>query len=252
MADIAIITGATGGIGSEFVKAIHSLDDIDEIWTVGRNNEKLNRLKEEYKKVIPIKADLSMDGVSVLAEKIEENKPNIRMLINNAGIARMGAFEEMQKEDVEEFCKINCSAPSMLISISLPYMREGSRILNIASASSFQPNPYMSMYSASKVFLKNLSRALSVELKSRGITVTAVCPGWVDTGMLPKEKNGRPIKYTGMVKPDVVVKKALRDSRHGKDISVPGFFAKYFRFYSKITPTRLVMKQWASIIKKYV
>ncbi len=72
MADIAIITGATGGIGLEFVKAIHLLDEIDEIWAVGRNNEKLNYLKEEYEKVIPIKADFSMDGVSVLAERIEE------------------------------------------------------------------------------------------------------------------------------------------------------------------------------------
>ena len=252
MADIAIITGATGGIGLEFVKAIHLLGDIDEIWAVGRNNEKLNHLKEEYGKVIPIKADFSMDGVSVLAERIEENNPNIRILINNAGIAHVGAFEKIRNEDIEGFCKINCIAPSMLISTALPYMRAGSRILNIASASSFQPNPYMSMYSASKVFLKNLSRALSVELKPRGITVTAVCPGWVDTGMLPKEKNGRSIRYVGMVKPDVVVNKALRDSYHGKDISTPGLFAKYFRFYSKITPTRWVMKQWASIIKKYV
>ncbi len=135
MADIAIITGATGGIGMEFVKAIHP------------------------------------------------------------------------SEDINDFCKINCRVPSMLMSIALPYMRAGARILNIASASSFQPNPYLSMYSASKVFLKNLSRALSVELKPRGITVTAVCPGWVDTGMLPREKNGRPIRYIGMVKPDVVVKK---------------------------------------------
>ena len=63
--------------------------------------------------------------------------------------------------------------------------------------------------------------------KPRVITVTAVCPGWVDTGMLPREKNGRPIRYIGMVKPDVVVKKALRDSRHGKDLSTPGFFAGY-------------------------
>ena len=127
--------------------------------------------------------------------------------------------------DIDDLCKINCRVPSMLISIALPYMCAGARILNIASASSFQPNPYLSMYSASKVSLKNLSRALSVELKPRGITVTAVCPGWVDTGMLPREKNGRPIRYIGMVKPDVVVKKALRDSRYGKDLSTPGFFA---------------------------
>lgn len=252
MADIAIITGATGGIGMEFVKAIQPLEDIDEIWAVGRNNEKLNRLKEKYEKIVPIEADFAADGISILADRIENEKPNIRMLINNAGIAHMGLFEKMQKEDIDNFCKINCRVPSMLISIALPYMHAGARILNIASASSFQPNPYLSMYSASKVFLKNLSRALSVELKPRGITVTAVCPGWVDTGMLPREKNGRPIRYIGMVKTDVVVKKALRDSRHGKDLSTPGFFASYFRFYSKIAPTKLVMKQWVSIMKKYV
>ena len=252
MADIAIITGATGGIGMEFVKAIHMMDDIDEIWAVGRNKEKLKCLKKEYEKVVPIEADFAGNGISILGERIETEKPNIRMLINNAGIAHMGAFEEMKKEDIDDFCKINCNAPSLLISIALPYMSKGARILNIASASSFQPNPYLSMYSASKVFLKNLSRALSVELKPRGITVTAVCPGWVDTGMLPKEKNGRPIKYIGMVKPSTVVNKALRDSCHGKDMSTPGFFAGYFRFYSKITPTKLVMKQWASITKKYL
>ena len=252
MADIAIITGATGGIGMEFVKAIHMMDDIDEIWAVGRNKEKLKCLKKEYEKVVPIEADFAGNGISILGERIETEKPNIRMLINNAGIAHMGAFEEMKKEDIDDFCKINCNAPSLLISMSLPYMHAGARILNIASASSFQPNPYLSMYSASKVFLKNLSRALSVELKPRGITVTAVCPGWVGTGMLPKEKNGRPIRYIGMVKPSTVVNKALRDSCRGKDMSTPGFFAGYFRFYSKITPTKLVMKQWASITKKYL
>ena len=252
MADIAVITGATGGIGVEFVKAIHLLNDIDEIWAVGRNTEKLKRLEEEYEKIVPVEADLACNGICILGEKIENEKPNIRMLINNAGIAHMGAFEEMKKEDIDDFCKINCNAPSLLISIALPYMSKGARILNIASASSFQPNPYLSMYSASKVFLKNLSRALSVELKPRGITVTAVCPGWVDTGMLPKEKNGRPIRYIGMVKPSTVVNKALRDSCHGKDMSTPGFFAGYFRFYSKITPTKMVMRQWASMIKKYL
>ena len=252
MADIAIITGATGGIGMEFVKAVHLMDDIDEIWAVGRNKEKLKCLEEEYEKVVPIEADFAGNGIRTLGERIEKDNPNIRMLINNAGVAHMGAFEEMKKEDIDDFCRINCNAPSMLISMALPYMRTGARILNIASASSFQPNPYLSMYSASKVFLKNLSRALSVELKPRGITVTAVCPGWVDTGMLPKEKNGRPIKYVGMVEPHVVVKKALRDSRHGKDLSTPGFFAGYLRFYSKIAPTKMVMRQWVSMIRKFI
>ena len=149
-------------------------------------------------------------------------------------------------------CNINCTAPAAVMAEVLPYMTKGARILNISSASSFQPNPYLAMYSASKVFVKNLSRAVNDELRSRGITVTSVCPGWVDTGMLPREKNGKKISYAGMIEPERVVDKALKDSARGRDMSVPGLFAKYFRFYSKITPTGIVMKQWAAIIRKYV
>ena len=131
-------------------------------------------------------------------------------------------------------------------------MNEGARILNISSASSFQPNPYLAIYSASKVYLKNFSRALNFELKSRKITVTAVCPGWVDTEMLPRTRNGMSIRYIGMIDPETVVKKALKDSARGKDMSVPGAFAAYFRLYSKIMPTKIVMRQWGRSIKQYL
>ena len=139
-----------------------------------------------------------------------------------------------------------------LMSLCIPYMKRGAKIINVSSASSFQPNPYLSMYSASKVFLKNLSRAVSVELKSRGITVTCVCPGWIDTEMLPDEKDGEKIHYTGKISAGKVVKKAMRDCLKGKDISTPGAFASYFRIYSKYTPTKIVMKQWVKAIRRYV
>ena len=70
--------------------------------------------------------------------------------------------------------------------------------------------------------------------------------------MLPREKDGKKINYLGMIAPDVVVDKALKDSAKGKDMSVPGFFAKYFRFYSKVTPERFVMDQWTAVIRKHV
>ncbi len=252
MARVAIVTGATGGIGIKFVERICLMDDIDEIWAVGRNKEKLNKLLEKSSKVFPVDADLAVDGVNVIADMIDRDKPDIRILINNAGIGYMGSYDDMGRNKVAACCTVNCTAPSELISIVLPFMKEGAKILNISSASSFQPNPYLTVYSASKVYLKNLSRALSVELKPRGITVTCVCPGWVDTGMLPKTKGGETIKYNGLISPDLVVDKALRDCSRGKDMSVPGYFAKYFRFYSKITPASLVMKLWVNAIKKYI
>ena len=252
MARIAIITGATGGLGNEFTRVVNSYDYIDEIWAVGRNVEKLSTLKASFDKVIPICADLSGDGLDILIQKIEDDKPDIKYLINNAGIGYLGKYEDMGLEYVRSFCDINCTVPALLISAVLPYMKENSGILNISSASSFQPNPYLALYSASKVFVKNMSRALHVELKSQKITVTAVCPGWIDTDMLPREKDGKKIKYAGMISSEKVVEKALKDNRKGKDMSTPGWFSKYFRMYSKITPTKLVMRQWTRIIEQYI
>lgn len=252
MARVAIITGATGGLGMEFTRVIDSYDDIDEIWAVGRNKDKLNQLKEMYDKVISVQADLSDGGMKIISRKMKEENPDIRLLINNAGVGYLGSYEKMEPESVRDFCSINCTVPAELISASLSHMQEGAGILNISSASSFQPNPYLALYSASKVFLKNFSRALSVELKPRKIKVTAVCPGWIDTDMLPREKDGKKIRYTGMISAEKVVEKALKDNKKGKDMSTPGFFSKYFRFYSKVTPTRIVMKQWTAIIGKYL
>ncbi len=252
MMRVAIITGATGGLGMEFTRLVNSYDYVDSIWTVGRNREKLNMLESSYKKVIPLCADFSDNGLSTISQKLEDEKPDIKLLINNAGIGYLGAYEEMGIKSVEDFCNLNCTVPAELISLVLPYMHENSGILNISSASSFQPNPYLSLYSASKVFLKNLSRSLYMELKPRKISVTAVCPGWIDTDMLPKNVNGKRIKYMGIISAKKVAEKALRDNRRGKDISTPGWFSKYFRVYSKITPTRLVMNQWTRIIRKYI
>ena len=78
------------------------------------------------------------------------------------------------------------------------------------------------------------------------------CPGWIDTEMLPDEKDGEKIHYTGKISAEKVVKKAMRDCLKGKDISTPGAFASYFRIYSKYTPTKIVMKQWVKAIRRYV
>lgn len=252
MAGIAIITGATGGLGMEFMRAVNEWPEIDEIWAIGRNAEKLDTLSASYKKAVPLRADLLDNGLEMLSAKLSSEKPDVKLLINNAGAGYFGLFENMDGKKVENYCNLNCTIPSVLISMVLPYMHEGSGIINISSASSFQPNPYLALYSASKVYLKNFSRALSIELAPRKITVTAVCPGWIDTDMLPHEKDGQSIKYTGMISAANVVSTALKDYRKGKDISVPGGFSKWFRFYSKVTPTRIVMKQWVKITGKYI
>lgn len=253
MKKIAIITGATGGIGNEFVRQIVRYD-LDEIWAIGRNETKLKELCNTYgEKIIAVPADLSeISGIDKIERMLSEQKPEVRFLINNAGLAKMAAYREFSGEEISRTIDVNCKAPVLLCNICIPYMKRGSNILNIASASAFQPNPYINLYAASKAFERNYSRALNVELKGTGITVTAVCPGWVDTELLPKEINGKKVKYPGMVTAEKVVRTALKDAEKKRDMSVCSLFVKCQHMNVKFMPQRLVMKIWTGAIRKYL
>lgn len=253
MKRIAIITGATGGIGKEFVRQILT-EDLDEIWAVARNVQKLNELREQYgEKIVPVPLDLSdMAGIIAFEKLLAEKKPLVKYLINNAGLAKMGSYKDFSLEEFDKTINVNCKAPVMLCNICIPYMKNGSRILNISSASAFQPNPYINLYAASKVFERSYSRSLNMELRGTGITVTAVCPGWVDTELLVKEMNGKKVKFPGLVTADRVVRQALKDSKKGKDMSVCSFYVKCQHVYVKLLPQRLIMKIWVKGIGKYL
>ena len=253
MKKIAIITGATGGIGQEFVKQILE-EKLDEIWAIGRNEKKLEELRKQYgSKIIPIPLDLSeKNQIISFNTQLAEQQPRIQYLINNAGLAKMGSYKEFSAEEISKTVDVNCKAPVLLCQMCIPYMSAGSRILNISSASAFQPNPYINLYAASKAFERSYSRALNVELKGTGITVTAVCPGWVDTELLEKERNGKKIRFPGMVTADRVVTQALRDAKKGRDMSVCSLYVKCQHFWVKLLPQKLVMKIWMKGISKYL
>lgn len=253
MKKVAIITGVTGGLGREFVREVLK-EDVDEIWSIARNEEKLNALKIAFgDRIRPIPCDLShAEDIRMVDRLLQEEKPDVKILINNAGIGKMGKPEEFSPEEIEKTVDLNCKAVCLLCRYVLPFMSEGARILNISSAASFQPNPYINLYSASKVFVRSYSRSLNYELQDKGITCTAVCPGWIDTDMLKKERNGKTIKFPGIVSAERVAKQAMRDSLKGKDMSVCSLFVKYEHLLSKIYPQKLVMKIWTAGIKKYM
>lgn len=253
MKKIAIITGATGGIGGEFVRQILRYG-LDEVWAIGRNETKLNELRKKYgDMIVPVTADLSeVTGIEKIEKMLSEQKPEVRFLINNAGIAKMASYKEYSGEEIIRMIDVNCKASVLLCNLCIPYMKPGSNILNISSASAFQPNPYINLYAASKAFERSYSRALNVELKGTGITVTAVCPGWVDTELLPKEMNGRTVKYPGIVTAENVVKTALKDAEKKRDMSVCSLYVKCQYVNVKFLPQRLVMKIWTSAIRKYI
>ena len=253
MKKIAIITGATGGLGQEFVRAVLK-EKPDEIWAIARNADKLNALKGRFgMRVRPVVCDLSKhEDIERVAQMLKSERPDVSLLINNAGIARMGSTADFSDDEISKLIDINCKAVSLLCGYVLPFMSKGSRILNISSASSFQPVPYINLYAASKAFVRSYSRALNVELKSRGITCTAVCPGWIDTEMLPKVSGGKAIKYPGLVSPKRVAVQAMRDSEKGRDMSVCTLFVKYEHFLSKTLAHKTLMKMWVKGVKGYI
>ena len=247
---IAIVTGATGDIGEEFVKSL--LSESDQVWAVGRSENKLTSLKEKYgDKIVPVRVDLSdRNDIFSFCEKIESEKPEIRYLVNNAGVAKMKPVSEFTLEEISDMLDINDKAATLICRACIPYMVKGSYILNVASASAFQPNPYIALYSASKAYLLSFTRSLNVE--NENITCTAVCPGWVDTKMLPKQRDGKDIRYPGMTPASKVVEDALKDCHKGKDVSVCSFYFRYMRFLSKVTPHSIAMKMWVKAIRQYI
>lgn len=247
--NIAVITGASSGFGREFVKLLVEEDSIDEIWAVARNEDRLKKLVDEFGgKLRTFAVDLSNKReIKVFHSYLEKADVNILYLVNNAGYGKFCSYEDLDIEESINMIDLNINAVVALGLLCIPYMEKGSHIINIASQASFQPLPYLNIYSATKAFVRNYSRALNVELKNKGITVTAVCPGWMKTAFFDRADIGaaKGIKnFMGITSPDRVAKKALEDARRGKDMSVYGVYVKFAHVFAKIMPQRLVMKIW--------
>lgn len=249
---VAIITGATGGIGKEFVAELYK-ETLDEIWIVGRNSERLAEIKQQYgEKIVPVCADLTKEQDLLSIKSLLTDEMRVAYLINNAGIAQMMPTKDLGQDLINQTISLNCNAPAILTNFCIPYMEKGSRIINVSSASAFQPVPYINLYAATKAFELSYSRALNVELKPLGISVTSVTPSWVDTNMLKKEVNGKKVKFPGLVSPKAVAQKAIKDAKKGKDVSICSFYVKCQRLNVKLLPHKLVMKIWMKSIKKYL
>lgn len=247
--NIAIVTGASGGLGREFVKLLVSDNNIDEIWVIARNEEKLQRLVNEYgNKVKTYSMDLSdIKRIKEFQKVISDAGVNIACLINNAGFAKFCSYGDITIDESVNMIDLNISGVIAMGLVCIPFMDRGSHIINIASQASFQPLPYQNIYSSTKSFIRNYTRALNVELKEKGIIATAVCPGWIKTGLFDRgiiNARKATTHFVGMVTPDVVVKKAIRDAYKGKDISVYGLYVKMCHLIAKILPQKAMMKIW--------
>lgn len=249
--DAAIVTGASSGMGREVVLQLSQRrDPPKEIWAVARSEERLRELAREAScPVRVVSADLTkQDDIECVQKLLETEKPRVSFLANCAGFAKFGEFGAIREQDIVAMIQVDVQAVVQMTDITVPYMPPGSSVLEWASIAAFQPLPGLNVYAACKAFVLSYSRALNVELKPRGVSVTAVCPGWTNTPFLTTaEKNASSdavSKFAFTSEPQDVVRKAIKDGLAHKAISVYGLPAKLERFFAKILPVSWIMAIW--------
>ena len=244
---IAIITGASSGMGREFVYALDRDEEFDELWVIARRRERLEALQRETRARVRVLALdlLERKSIDVVAATLAAEQPEVAVLVNAAGFGVFGAFAERDLERQLNMIDLNARALTAMCHICLPYLKEGSRIYNMGSMSSWQPVPYINVYGASKAYVLSFSRALSQELKPRGVRVMAVCPGWIKTEFFDHAVTDDTIcYYNRFYPPEPVIKKALKDMKKGKLTSVLGLPERMQARAVKLLPVKLVMDTW--------
>lgn len=247
---IAVITGASSGIGRCFALTAEKHGKYDELWAIARREDRLEELKSLVNvPVRPLPMDLTdRENLKKYAQLLETERPEIDLLINCSGFGKFCGTFEVPLEENQNMVDLNCTALMSMCQISEPYMNEGSHIVNLASVAAHQPIPYINVYGATKAFVLSFSRALNRELKSRGISVLAVCPFWTATEFFERAiiPGRKPVvrKYDALYKPEYVVSCAWRDLEKGKDVCKPGLTAKAEMAGAKLLPHRNVMDIW--------
>ncbi len=253
---IAIITGASSGIGSEFAKCLKEMIGIEEFWFVARREERMEKLASELGvKAKIISADLTKDdGINKVKEALEEEKPRVSYLVNAAGFGDFGAFDELSENAAERMIDLNVKALVIITHAVIPYMIKGGRIIELGSASCFTPLPYFNVYSSSKVFVLHYTKSLNYEIKKYGLRACCFCPGWVDTDFIDKAladgTTTHPKKMKPLLSREKVVRGCVKAAKHGKAMYVTNWFTKLQHLLFKLLPDPILTKVWLKMLEK--
>lgn len=246
--NIAIVTGAGSGMGKDFARCLDA-EKLDEIWIVARHDAGLDNLAGDLKtKTKKFTMDLSnLDNIEKIEEELKTSNATVLWLVNAAGFGKFNGYENIKTETSLNMIDLNVKAVVKLTDCCVPFMTEGSRIVNFASVAGFQPVPYGNIYASTKAFLLSYSRALSFELKHKKISVTCVCPYWTKTNFFDRAVSKENIvvkKYVVMYKSEKVVCKAYKNALKRKRLSIYGFVSNVQVFLTKLLPASLVCKIW--------
>jgi short-subunit dehydrogenase len=251
---LAIITGASSGIGREFALQLKE-KGVDSFCLIARREDKLRSLAKELD--VPaeiITADLTLDGgIEKVRAYLEKEAPRVKFLVNCAGFGDFGSFDEISEESVCKMIDLNVKALVRITHMCIPYMEKGGRIIEMGSGSCFTPLPYFNVYSSSKVFVLHYTKALNHEIKKYGVRATCFCPGWVETEFISLAKRNSGVTMPKSTKPLLNAKKCvakcIKASIKGKSMYVTNWFTKMQHALFKIVPDCILTKIWLGMLK---
>lgn len=246
--NIAIITGASAGLGQAFFDSVvRRYPTLEQIWLIARRADRL----EELAKGCPISVEVfpldltAEESYAAFEAKLAAEKPSVNIFINNAGLGELDEMIDSDRQTQTRMVDLNCRGLTAMATSVLPYMAKGGFIINIASIAAFAPTARMTVYSATKAFDLHLSRGLREEMRPRGVNVLAVCPGPMATEFLAvADISGRSATFDRLpyCDPKKVADRAVVKAAAGRGVYTPRAFFKFYRFLAKILPTALVMK----------
>lgn len=223
---VAIVTGASSGLGWITAKELKNSKECDALWVIARRKERLLALQSEIPDlpVVPFPLDLA-DPASyeAIQGELEKENPEVTWLVNNAGFGLYGPFSKLALKDQLEMIAVNVTALTALTHIVLPYMPPESHLVQIASSAGFLPLPYFAVYAATKSYVLSFSLSLAMELKKKGIHLTVVAPGPIPTEFQEVARvKVQTQERLLAISPEQAVREFLEDARKGKLLSVPG------------------------------
>ena len=243
---IAIITGASSGMGRDFARML-AHEELDELWLIARREERLVRLSKKLGlpcRTLPLDL-LDRESVTILSDCLALENPEVVWLVNAAGYGLVGKVESLSQDEQDNMVGLNCTALTSITRAVLPYMQKGGHIVQFASAAAFLPQPEFAVYAATKAYVLSFSRALNAELRPRGISVTAVCPGPVDTEFLEiAEEHEAAAKYKRffMSESRRVVRSAYTAAKRRREMVVPSLSMRALQLAAKVVPHKVILR----------
>lgn len=227
MADTALITGASSGIGAEFARQLAATGH--DLVLVARSVDRLEALAARLRAAHGVRCEVvaqdlaAPDATGRVAGALHALGITVDLLVNNAGFGTAGRFEDLPSQREHDELMVNVVAPVGLAHAVIPDMvtRGRGAVINVGSVAGFSSNAYLATYSASKAFIVNFSLALWSEYRGRGVKVLALCPGPVETPFFDVVGT-REVAVGRVLTPRRVVRTALRALERDQGYVVPG------------------------------